>query len=110
MTASRTPTDGNWPCQTTPDTGLPPRLVAALYVLMRDHVHPGDLEQVAIHVTAHTEPAAFTNPHLEAYARALATHLTTDECACRSFHARTGRHADMCPLYEHKAPLHKPED
>lgn len=82
MSATQTqiPTDGNWPCQTTPDTGLPPRLVAALYVLMRDHVHPGDLEDVAINVSSYDGDPTFTNPHLEAYARALATHLTADEC------------------------------
>lgn len=53
----------------------PPRLLAALYVLLRDHVAPGDLEQTCLLVSDHADGTIFTNPYLEGYARALCTYL-----------------------------------
>lgn len=67
----------DWPCRTEAQDP-PPRLVAALYVLMRDHVQPGDLEQVMLQVRHEAENTVFTNPHLEGYARSLATYLESD--------------------------------
>lgn len=72
------PAPGDWPCQTAPEPRSE-RLVAFLYVLLRDGMKaPGDVEQVAINVSAsgHDERVEYTNPHLESYARALATRLT----------------------------------
>jgi hypothetical protein len=71
------PNEGEWPCQTEPKGDLPPRLVDALYVLLRDYVQPGDLEQLMIFKTS-TEPSEYTNKHLEGYARSLATYLLAD--------------------------------
>lgn len=72
----RLPLHGNWPCQTPvrEDTPLAPRLVAALYVLMRDHIQPGDMEQVLIDVVG-VKAVDYTNPHLEGLARAHAAYL-----------------------------------
>lgn len=69
------PDEGNWPCQQDEMESPPPRLLAALYLLMRDHVPPGDLEQVMIDVSEHGPDATFTNPHLLKYAGALCSHL-----------------------------------
>lgn len=71
----RLPRRGEWPCQTERPQYVPPRLKAALYRLLRDHVRPGDMEQVAIDVAPHTINSTFTNPHLEAYAESLAAYL-----------------------------------
>lgn len=70
-----TPDEGDWPCQQDEMMSPPPRLLAALYLLMRDYVQPGDLEQVMIDVSEHGEDATFTNPHLLKYAGALCSHL-----------------------------------
>lgn len=69
------PDSSEWPCK-TPSRPAPPRLISALYVLMRDYVHPGDLEEVCIHAHDATTDVKYTNPHLESYARSLATYLT----------------------------------
>src|SRR5258708_6977142 len=59
----------------------PEKLTPFLYVLMRDHLVPGDIEAiVAEHCEHHWRPgrdglAQFSNPHLEAYARELADRL-----------------------------------
>ena len=55
------------------------RLVAFLYVLMRDEVVSGAVERV---MESHIEsrprdiPRSYSNPHLEAYARELAERLS----------------------------------
>lgn len=69
-----------FPCQTTPseDAELPQRLVSALYRLLRDHVQPGELELACMNA-ASRGPISFTNPHLERYAKALATYLLDGE-------------------------------
>lgn len=72
------PEPGEWPCQTTADEALPPRLVAVLYTLLRDHVLPGDMEDTMIQCR-HLEHAVYTNPYLEGYARALASYLIVPE-------------------------------
>lgn len=65
-----------WPCATAPSDELPERLVATLYRLLRDHVAPGDMEQVLLDIgKAGTDPVSYSNPHLEGLARALATYL-----------------------------------
>lgn len=89
------PRDGEWPCQTRTearslndkggppyqqmvgDVPVPERLVAALYRLLRDHVAPGDMEQVLLDVGRHNpvEAVKFTNRHLEGLARAHAAYL-----------------------------------
>lgn len=75
--AGYVPPPGQWPCQHYPGSrsSLPPRLVSFLYLLLRDGAQaPGDVEQIAIHVTD-AGGETFTNPHLEQYARALAGFL-----------------------------------
>ncbi len=70
------PASGDWPCQRSPATPAPPRLLAALYLLLRDHVKPGDLEQVMLNVVAHhDEHSVFTNHWLEHLARSYVTYL-----------------------------------
>jgi hypothetical protein len=69
------PDDGEWPCQSDGMESPPPRLVALIYRLLRDEVHPGDLEQVAIQIGEATDKTTYTNPHLEAYARSLVAYL-----------------------------------
>jgi hypothetical protein len=66
-----------WPCQTPPQETVPVRLVAALYLLLRDHVHPGDMEDTLLKVADYDADSVigYTNPHLEALARAHATFL-----------------------------------
>lgn len=69
-----------WPCRATPNPLPPPRLHAFLYRLLRDGATaPGDVEQIALDVSDHNADARFTNPHLDAYARALVTHLLHDD-------------------------------
>lgn len=70
------PEAGAWPCQQSPNH-THPRLVAAWYVLLRDHVQPGDIEQVLLNLRGTPADAehAFTNPHLEGLARAHVTFL-----------------------------------
>jgi hypothetical protein len=72
------PPDGEWPCQ-VPSEPRSERLVAFLYQLLREQA-PGDIEQAALNVRHYGERQAiqYTNPHLEKYARALATFLTPD--------------------------------
>lgn len=75
----RLPKDGEWPCQRPPHPDPPPRLLGALYILLRDHVHPGDMEQVLINVRYEGEgDTVFTNRHLEELVRAHATYLLED--------------------------------
>lgn len=74
------PAPGDWPCQhdtTHPAIDHTPRLVTFLYLLARDGAKsPGDVEQLAINATdSDASMPAFTNPHLEQYARALTAHL-----------------------------------
>lgn len=74
----------DWPCQTIPRSDLPPKLVAFLYRVLRDGASaPSDVEGHAIQAGRHTEDPAYTNGHLEMYARALATYLVPvpDEAA-----------------------------
>lgn len=72
------PGSDRWPCRTAP-AGGPPRLVAALYLLLRDEVFAGDMEGLMLHVRGATADIEYTNPHLESYARSLAAYLTADE-------------------------------
>lgn len=72
-------TSPDWPCRKPPALHPPLRLHAFLYRLLRDGASaPGDVEQIALDVTQHTDAVTFTNPHLDAYARALVTHLLRD--------------------------------
>jgi hypothetical protein len=76
------PGEGEWPCQRTPvgDAVIPPRLLAFLYVLLRDGAAaPGDVEQHAINAGRSPRGTRYTNPHLEEYARALGGFLLDDE-------------------------------
>lgn len=77
--SDRWPHDGEWPCQQQPITvGTYPVLTAFLYRLLRDGAQsPGDVEGHAIQarLSDTREPTKYTNPHLEAYARALAASL-----------------------------------
>lgn len=74
----RIPVAGDWPCQATAED-VPPRLKHALYVLLRDHVQPGLLEEVCIQVEAAAVDTVFTNKHIEGNAEALAAFLTGGE-------------------------------
>lgn len=65
------PEPGEWPCQHDGMEHPPPRLLAFIYDLMRDEIHPGDMEAVAISVADSTEEMDYTNSHLEGYARAI---------------------------------------
>lgn len=67
------PVRGDWPCQQDPMEDPPPRLLAALYLFLRDG-SPGDVEQKMLNV-ASLEPTDFTNGYLEDYARSLCTYL-----------------------------------
>ena len=52
------------------------RLVAFLYVLMRDEVVSGAVEKIMLeHVESNDREAVFSNPHLEAHAVELAKRL-----------------------------------
>ena len=66
------------PCQTHSDGSESDRLVAFIYLMLRDHVHPGDAEHVAMQLVE-AGPYEFTNAHLEGYARSLASYLTSEE-------------------------------
>lgn len=99
------PLDGQWPCQHAPMPNPPPRLLGALYCLMRDHVSPGDLEQVMLNVEGQVPGTRFTNPHLEWYARALCTYLLHGECIPPTRLGHTGQPTgdnacddDHCPV------------
>ena len=61
----------------TPDPILPPKLVAFLYLLMRDQMPTGDVAGILQnHIRKlPTEGWIFTNRHLEAYAREIAAEL-----------------------------------
>lgn len=67
--------DTDWPCKTEPEGDLPPRLLSFLYTLYRDHVPAGVIEDLLVQHTSAAEVTYFTNPHLEALARAHATFL-----------------------------------
>lgn len=75
------PEQGEWPCQRPPmEDPENERLVAFLYRLVRDGAKsPGDVEQHALAVRNYhpfTDGAvAYTNSHLEAYARSMASFL-----------------------------------
>lgn len=68
------PAAGSWPCQHAADPKAPEALVAFLYRCLRDGAAaPSDIENHAIQAAAGgQDPVAYTNPHLEAYARSLA--------------------------------------
>lgn len=69
------PQPGEWPCQHRPAI-KPARLVAFLYVLLRDGAQsPGDVEQHAINAGRTPELVVYTNPHIQAYAEAVAGYL-----------------------------------
>lgn len=71
----------DWPCRTNPRDDTPDRLVAALYVLARDHVAPGDLEQVLLQIRDHMPEwrnATYSNPHLHAMAQAHGAYLIAE--------------------------------
>lgn len=52
------------------------RLTAFLYSLLRDHVHPGDLEKLVQEDEIHDGPWTLTNGFLAEYAEELADRLT----------------------------------
>lgn len=73
------PDSPDWPCRTpfhVSGPAVPPRLVGLLYVLMRDYVQPGDLEETCINLRHTTALTEYTNSHLHRYALSLATYLT----------------------------------
>lgn len=53
-------------------------LVSFLYLLMRDRMTVGDVEQLVLEISADTPPAVFTNGHLARYAKDLAARLRKD--------------------------------
>lgn len=71
------PADGEWPCQFEPSRLPPPRLTTALYLLLRDHIQPGALEQVLIEVRSADHAIDFTNKHLHDLAFSHAGYLMT---------------------------------
>ena len=74
------PADGEWPCQHDHRGPHKPKLVAFLYVLLRDGAAaPGDVEQHAINAGRSPGETSYTNPHLERYAHSLAGFLLEDE-------------------------------
>lgn len=74
--AGEHPAPGEWPCQHAPVPSLPPRLLAFLYVLIRDGAAaPGDVEQHAINAGRSPRGTEFTNPHIENYAHSLGSFL-----------------------------------
>lgn len=75
MPAHPPPGSPDWPCRTQEVPNLPPRLVGTLYVLMRQHLTTGALEEVLLQCESKSENTQYTNPHLEALARAHATYL-----------------------------------
>jgi hypothetical protein len=76
----RVPEPGQWPCQHAPVPRVPPRLVAFLYVLLRDGAAaPGDVENHAINAGRSPEGTVYTNPHLESYAHSLGGFLLDEE-------------------------------
>ncbi len=75
VAAPSLPVPGDWPCQQDQMDSPPPRLLAALYLLLRDHVQPGDVEQVMLNIAREDGATVFCNVHLEGYARALCTYL-----------------------------------
>lgn len=76
MTLVHLPLDGDWPCQTEP-VPVSEALVRFLYLALRDGANTtGDIEELAIRSKqGGTDDVKYTNPHLEAYARSLATYL-----------------------------------
>lgn len=53
------------------------RLVAFLYVLMRDDVVPGRVEEILIqHIEVSSTAACYSNTHLEAMAKEIAVRLS----------------------------------
>lgn len=72
----------DWPCRHFPGSvePFPPRLVAFLYVLLRDGASaPGDVEQHGLNVRKADDGLIYTNPHLESYARSLAGFLLNQD-------------------------------
>lgn len=72
----------DWPCRHFPGSvePFPPRLVAFLYVLLRDGARaPGDVEQHGLNVRKADDGLIYTNPHLESYARSLAGYLLNQD-------------------------------
>lgn len=77
------PAPGDWPCQDDA-ASVPEPLVAFLYRVLRDGAGtPGEVEEHAIQALVKEGPVAFTNPHLEWYARSLASALTVPRPAGR---------------------------
>lgn len=52
------------------------KLTSFLYTLMRDYVHPGDLENIMLHHIS-DEPSVYTNGWLAKYAEDIANRLKT---------------------------------
>lgn len=65
----------DWPCRHEPAMALPPRLRSFLYLILRDYVQPGDVEQAALQSRDAAESTTYTNPHLVGYADSLASYL-----------------------------------
>lgn len=69
------PTQGEWPCQRPALQDEAPRLVSLLYLLVRDELPAGRLEEMLIQIRRDDEEVGYTNLHLEGLARAHARYL-----------------------------------
>lgn len=75
--STKAPDGDAWPSRTPIDydVKLPERLTATLYQLLRDHVQPGDMEQVLLNVREIEAGTVYSNPHLLALAQSHAAYL-----------------------------------
>lgn len=61
-----------------PEIDKDERLVQFFYTLIRDHIHPGDIENILWdHVE--DEPATYCNTYIEGYARNIVDRLTNPD-------------------------------
>ena len=54
------------------------RLTTFLYILLRDHVPAGDVEDILQHHAEVPGSPVYSNPHLAAYAKELAQRLVSN--------------------------------
>jgi hypothetical protein len=71
------PRQGEWPCQRPPLSAAdaPPRLVSFLYLLLRDHLGAGVVEETLLKIRRDDEDMHYTNTYLEGLARSHAQYL-----------------------------------
>ena len=55
------------------------KLKAFLYILMRDHLVPGEVEKIVMDLEAHPGSYIFSNEHLAQYAELLSARLRERE-------------------------------